>query len=209
MAIAQNPLTGKMSGSVANFVTSVSRGKNVVKSKAFMPKDANSEAQQFHRSIFKLLCDEYKSVKELVTDGFPQRPLDQTPYNSFISENFSEAIDTAGGTPKIDYTKMKVSLGSLEGVRVTAAEIVAEGVKISYDTKIRYNDALAEDMVMALVKRTDGERYVVKKERGTAETDSILLPAVGTNKEDIVYIYLIVVAPARQKASETVYVKIA
>jgi hypothetical protein len=35
MATSQNPLTGKMSGAVGNFVTSTLGSKNIVRSKAF------------------------------------------------------------------------------------------------------------------------------------------------------------------------------
>ena len=42
MSIAQNPLMGPMRKSMGNFTTSSYNGRNVVKSKAFMKKDARS-----------------------------------------------------------------------------------------------------------------------------------------------------------------------
>jgi len=39
MSLAQNPLTGQMRQSMANFVTTVYRGQNVIRAKVFMPKD--------------------------------------------------------------------------------------------------------------------------------------------------------------------------
>lgn len=53
MAISQNPMTGKMSGTMGNFVTSSLGSKNIVRAKAFGGRDANSEAQQMQRGGLK------------------------------------------------------------------------------------------------------------------------------------------------------------
>ena len=55
MSLAQNPLTGQMRQSMANFVTTVYRGQNVIRAKVFMPKNVNSIAQQKQRASFKLI----------------------------------------------------------------------------------------------------------------------------------------------------------
>ena len=41
MSLAQNPLTGQMRQFMANFVTTVYRGQNVIRAKVFMPKNVN------------------------------------------------------------------------------------------------------------------------------------------------------------------------
>lgn len=207
MAISQNPLTGKMSGSVANFVASVYRGKNVIKSKAFMPKDANSDAQKLHRGVFAMLCNEYKPLKELVDVGFPQRPMSQSPYNMFVGENMKTAIDRSSDTPVIDYAQLVVSAGTLNTVITTSVEITPEGVKVSYVPNTGSNGA-PDDVVMGVVKLKNDNAYTSRKVRGSAESDSLLFPIQGVVKEDIVYIYLSVVAADGERASSTIYVKV-
>ena len=206
MAISQNPLTGKMSGTVGNFVTSTYRGQNVIRSRAFNPKDANSEAQQKHRNVFRMLSDEYSSLAQLIKDGFPSRPQNQSAYNAFMAANLSGAVDKSGEYPVIDYPKMILSRGSLPKVNVLSAEVNTEGITVSYQPLSVFPGAAADDMVMAVTKTGDGAVFTVLKPRGDSETDSILLPASGVTKEDVLYIYLMVVSADKTKASQTVYV---
>ena len=62
MARSQNPLTGKMSGTVGNFVTSSLGSQNIVRTKAFSHRDANSEAQQKQRGGFKMIGELYQML---------------------------------------------------------------------------------------------------------------------------------------------------
>lgn len=206
MATSQNPLTGKMSGTVGNFVATTYRGQNVIRSKAFNPKDANSDAQQKHRSTFKLMSDEYTSLASIISIGFPSRPKNQSPYNAFMAANMPDAVDTSGETPAVDYSKMVLSKGSLPKVNVTSVEAGEEGVTIHYQPRTSYPEATADDVVTAVLKTTEGEVFTVTKPRGSAETDSVLLPLPNATSENVLYIYLIVVSANKQKASQTAYV---
>ena len=195
-----------MSGTVGNFVTSTYRGQNVVRSKAFNPKDANSEAQQKHRNIFKMMSDEYRSLTQLITVGFPTRPQNQSPYNAFMAENLSNAVDNTGEFPVIDYSKMIVSKGNLTKVNVQNASLTAEGVTVSYQPLSAMPGTAADDVIMAVLKTTGGAVYGVTKSRGSAETDTLLLPAASATADDVLYIYLSVVSADKARASSTVYV---
>ena len=121
MSLSQNPMTGIMHKSMANFVTTVYRGRNVIKAKVFMPKDVNSPAQQNQRACFKLIVKEYESFGGIPDLGFTNRPRVYSPYNAFMKANLSNAIDKTGVVPVIDYNKLVVSSGTLTEVIVTAA----------------------------------------------------------------------------------------
>lgn len=205
MATSQNPLTGKMSGSVGNFVTTTYKGRNVIRSKAFNPKDANSEAQQKHRSIFKLMSDEYTSLGSIIRIGFPSRPKNQSPYNAFMSANMAVAVDTSGEIPVVDYSKMVLSKGALPKVNVTSATIGEEGITVSYQPLSAYPEASADDVVYAVLKTVEGAVYSASKARGNSNTDSLLLPLPNVTAEDVLCIYVIVVSANKQKASQTSY----
>lgn len=205
MATSQNPLTGKMSGTVGNFVTTTYKGQNVIRSKAFNPKDANSEAQQKHRSVFKLMSDEYKSLASIISVGFPSRPKHQSPYNAFMAANMPVAVDTSGETPVVDYSSMILSKGSLPKVNVTSVEAGETGITVAYQPRTAYPEASPDDVVIAAVKTSEGAFYSATKARGELETDSILLPVLNATPENVLYIYLMVVSANKQKASPTVY----
>lgn len=208
MAISQNPLTGKMSGTVGNFVTSTHRGQNIVRSKAFNPKDANSEAQQKHRNLFRMLSEEYVSLASVVKNGFPTRPRVQTPYNAFMAINIPNAVDKSGSVPVIDYSKMVISKGSLVRVNLLGAELSVEGVTIRYQPQSHFPGASEDDEVVGVLKTKDGAVYAARKLRGKAETDELLISFPNASSEHVLYIYLLVLSADRSQVSQSVYVSV-
>ncbi len=113
MAFSQNPMTGQMTGSMANFVTSSRDGQNEIRSKAFNPRDANTPAQQLQRACFKLVADEYQSFGGATDEGFPDKESGKSGYNLFVAANLPAAIDKSEAEPVIDYSKLLVANGSL------------------------------------------------------------------------------------------------
>ncbi|NLI71732.1 MAG: hypothetical protein GX361_03260 [Bacteroidales bacterium] len=208
MAISQNPLTGKMSGTVGNFVTSTHRGQNIVRSKAFNPKDANSEAQQKHRNLFRMLSEEYVSLASVVKNGFPARPRVQTPYNAFMAINIPNAVDKSGSVPVIDYSKMVISKGSLVRVNLLGAELSVEGVTIRYQPQSHIPGASEDDEVVAVLKTQEGAVYVASKLRGSAEADEFLIAFPDASAERVLYAYLLVLSADRNSVSQSVYVSV-
>ena len=197
-----------MSGTVGNFVTSPYRGQNVVRSKAFNPKDANSEAQQKHRNMFVMIRDEYSSFMPFVSFGFPGRPQSQSPFNAFVAANLPEAVDQSGEYPVIDYSKLVLSKGSLTRVNALSKAVSEQGVTIHYQTLGGNEGVAADDVVSAVMKTASGAVYSASKPRGKEETDFLLLPAAGIVPEDVLCIYLLVLSADKTKASKSVYVSV-
>lgn len=206
MAVAQNPLTGQMSGTVANFVTSTRAKQNLVRSKAFKPRNANSELQQKHRGGFKLIVDENQSWGGVMELGFPEVPEGQTPYNVFMSANLPNAIDKSGVEPVIDYTKLTVANGSLPALVVADASIVANGISISYKTSLLIPKVNETDEVVAIVKTNSGEVLVETKVRSAEPVSTIVIPYPGIKVTDVKCCYLYVRSGDGSKASKSVYV---
>lgn len=208
MSISQNPMTGQMKKSMANFSTYTLNGQNIIRSKSFNRKDANSAAQQAHRSGFKLIVDEYKALGGIVAIGFPNRPETQTPYNAFMAANLPEAIDTSGAEPVIDYAKMIVADGSYTGVIVEKAVVAEAGITVTYKSQIAIRNAEATDKVVALAKTTDGAVYLTEGVRGNIAAGEITIGCPDVTKGDIVYVYLFVASPDGKKVSRSVYVPV-
>lgn len=205
MSKSQNPMTGQMKGSMANFVTTTRSGENVIRAKAFNPRNANTPAQQLQRACFKLIGDEYQTFGGITDEGFPEGPLNQSGYNQFIAANLPGAIDRGGAGPVIDYSKLVLSGGSLPQV-LADATVVAEGISITYQTNTRIPKINATDEVVVVAKTLIGELLVEKQVRGEAKTGTIVVDYPGIRAADVKCCYLFVRSADGSKASKSVYV---
>lgn len=208
MAKAQNPLTGQMSGKVANFVTSTLNGENLIRSKAFNPKDANTPAQQMQRASFKLISDEYLSWGRITDESFPERDTGQSSYNQFVAINLKASINKSGDTPLIDYSKLYLAKGTLVKPTVLKAEIVAGGVSITYKSQLKVVAVNADDQIVAAAKTQNNELLFEKQVRGEEATGTILLDYPGIKASDVKCCYLYVLSADGKKASPSAYVEI-
>lgn len=192
MSLSQNPMTGIMHKSMANFVTTVYRGRNVIKAKVFMPKDVNSPAQQNQRACFKLIVKEYESFGGITDIGLTSRPRIYSPFNEFVKANLPNAIDKTGAIPVIDYSKLVVSNGSLPEVPVISANVGATGITITYKSSLKLPKASETDEVVAFAKLKNHELIIERKIRGLSTTGTILLPypeTLDANEVECCYVF--------------------
>jgi hypothetical protein len=206
MAHSQNPLSGQMTGSVANFVTSSRNGQNEIRSKAFNPRNANTPAQQMQRTCFKLVGDEFQTFGGIPNEGFPERPSNQSGYNQFMAANLPAAIDKSGADPVIDYSKLVVANGTLPQVVVTGGSVNASGISITYQTNVKIPKINADDVVVVVAKTQIGELLYEKATRTDALSATILIDYPGIRATDIKCCYLFVLSADGTRASKSVYV---
>ena len=206
MSLSQNPMTGEMRQSMANFVTTVYRGQNVIRAKVFMPKNVNSIAQQKHRACFKLVVETYEALGGISDIGFPKCPRKLSPYNEFMLENLPHAVDKSGITPVIDYTKLVVSSGTLPKVIVQTAVAGAAGITLSYKTPILSPKVSETDEVVALALLKTGELVIARQPRGTQALGTILIAYAGINADDVECCYLFVLKEDGSNASDSTFV---
>ena len=206
MSKAQNPLTGQMSGSMGNFVTTRLGDKNIIRAKAFEPRDAKTEAQLKQRDGFKLIVDLFPALGSIPTEGFVQRPANASVYTAFIADNIPEAIDKSGETVVIDYKKLVVSDGSLSKVIVTETTLDETGITVRYLPSLKNELNKPTDEIVALALLASRELWVERKPRGSELTDSVLIPVTNVTATDILGIYVFAKRADGSKSSKTVYV---
>jgi len=119
MSIAESPLLGKMSKSMANFTLYTLNGKNIVRSKPFMKKDAKSKKQLVVRAHITALGKQYRMLSPILGLGFPEGSEFKSPQNMFLAANFSTAFELVDEQPVLRYPLMLISKGSLPEVVVT------------------------------------------------------------------------------------------
>jgi hypothetical protein len=208
MAISQNPLTGQMSGTVGNFVTSSLGSQNIVRTKAFRPRDAKTEAQVKQRDGFKMIVDLIPALGSIPEEGFVQRPADTSVYVAFMAANMPAAIDKSGETTVIDYSKLTVSNGSISKVIVTEATLDETGITVRYMPSLKNERNKPTDEIVALALLASGELWVERQPRGSELTDSILIPVTNVTAADMLGVYLFAKRADGSKSSKTTYVEI-
>jgi len=207
MSKSQNPMTGHMSGSMANFATYKRYGKNIIRSKAFEPKDANTVSQKAQRASFKLIVNAYESFGGITDTSFPKRAENQSPFNAFVAANLPEAIDKTGAAPVIVYRDLKVSAGTLPVVQTTAV-IDTDGITLSYESDLGNPRVSVTDQVIAFAQLKSGKLLIVRKVRGNFPTGTLLLTSDGIKASDVVCCYLFVQKADGSNASNSTYVAV-
>ena len=205
MSISQNPLTGGMKNSMANFITTRCGDKNVIRAKAFSPRDANSSSQRIQRASMKLIVVEHQSLGGITDIGFPAKKSGTSAYNLFVRANVPGALDKTGELPVIDYSKLVVAEGSLPPIEVVSAIVSASGIRVSYETDTEIPNVKGTDEVVAFVKTTTGKVIISRQPRGVTATGTILISHSGLNAENVVGCYLFVLSMDGKKASKSVY----
>lgn len=201
-------MTGMMKGSMANFVTTMHGNDNVIRSKAFNQKDANTISQQLQRACFKMGSEEYISFGGITDLGFPEKPKGKSAYNLFMGANLSAAIDKSGAEPVIDYSKLVVADGSLPQVVVTGGSTDATGITISYQTNLLIPKVSDTDEVVAIAKTTIGEVLIARQVRGTEVVGTITIAYPNIQAANVKCCYLFVRSADGLKASNSVYVSV-
>ena len=99
MSIAQNPLMGSMKKSMGNFTTYTLNGRNIVRSKAFMPKDSKSEKQLILRARMTGIGKMYKIFRSIINLGFPERENISFTSEYVCSSKFQNGFRDGGYYP--------------------------------------------------------------------------------------------------------------
>lgn len=113
MAIVQNPLIARTSGSVGNSVFSKWKRKNTLRSKSINPYPAPSPSQQLNRDIFAAAIVMANQIKPYFTYFYRGKSLKKSVYNIILS-NIISCFDPL--TLKLDTQKISkiiLSAGTL------------------------------------------------------------------------------------------------
>lgn len=199
-------MTGQMSGTVGNFVTSSLGSQNIVRAKAFNRKDAKTEAQIKQREGFKKMCELYPTLGSIPEEGFVERSANTSVYNAFMGANMPEALDKSGESTVIDYSKLTVANGSLSKVIVTAVTLDETGITVNYAPSLKNMRNLPTDEIVALVLLASGELWIERQSRGTELTATVLIPVTGISAADVLGMYVFAKRADGTKSGKSVFV---
>lgn len=208
MSIAENPLTGPMRKSMGNFTMYSYNGMNIVRSKAFRIKDAKTEKQLNMRARMTGIDEMYRRLSPVISLGFPEREINQSPQNRFVSVNFNTAFVMTDNAPVISYPLMLVAKGSLTPVTITEATIDAGGITLNYDARALSPNVNADDEIIACALLTTGALLKTRQFIGHKPIGTIKLNYTTLEAEQVVCCYVFVRSSDGEKASDSVYVEV-
>src|SRR5574344_1175407 len=110
MAIVQNTLIGKASGSVGGTTFTSWKGKNVLKSKPAQVANPRTAAQTAQRTKFIGAVASYRQMAPVVQQGFAGLAVGKSAYNAYASENIKNGSLSSDVVNMFDdLTKLKVA----------------------------------------------------------------------------------------------------
>ena len=208
MSIAESPLLGKMSKSMANFTLYTLNGKNIVRSKPFMKKDAKSKKQLVVRARITALGKQYRMLSPILGLGFPENSENKSPQNMFVAANFSTAFEMVDEQPVMHYPLLLISRGSLPEVKVTDVAMDAQGITIGYDVSAMFTDITATDEIIACMMLKTGALQIVRQILGFLTTGTVFLKFKDKEDEEVVCCYVFVRSGDGTKTSNSVFVEV-
>lgn len=113
MAIVQNPLISRASGTVGSSIFSKWKQKNTIRSKSINPYPSPSPAQQLCRDRFMYYSNFFSFVRSYIPVLFTSVSKKISPYNSCMRENISLFSGLGGLIPVGKVSSLKFSKGSL------------------------------------------------------------------------------------------------
>ena len=126
MAIVQNPITGRSSGTYAGAVFATQFGKNVLRSKPVSVSVSQSNASKLARQKFKAIAQAVKELLPALNVFFTSKQFGMPIMSYIIGQCYDEAVSGLLDYVEVDYTKIVPAPDSLQlGEYISA--VVSEG----------------------------------------------------------------------------------
>lgn len=208
MARVQNTLIGKSSGSVGGATFSTWKGINVLKSKAIVVANPQTQLQQNQRNRMALLVAMFRAVAGAINIGYSKLATEMSAYNAFIQANLLPA-NFGGSAPSMTlvYANLLTAKGTMGETPITAVT----GTNASANVPVTWNQALTpigssvDDIAVAAVYNQTQNvwGYVASAARSTGTTTVVMPTQVATS--DVLHGYLFFRNPLTGEVSDSAY----
>ena len=147
MAITQNPIVGRMHGTLGNAVASKWKGRNTLRSKALTVANPQTDAQMKQRSKFDIVLGFARIFSVVIRVGFKEVATTISEYNAFMSENMlNDFLGYVSNAWVADHSKLVLAKGSLDVTIAssTASNASADTITINFPTSPAGNQSNAD-----------------------------------------------------------------
>jgi hypothetical protein len=209
MAIVQNTLIGKSSGSVGGTTFTTWKGKNVLKSKAVVVANPRKPKQVARRDVFTTLLSWFRLIASVVNVGFIEMAKGMSSYNAFMSYNLLYGWDwTDLEDPVYTPDAFIISKGSIASTPITTvvADISDGTVEFTFPTTATLPGQSLTDLVICAARNGDKDVWTcaVSSTARSTGTYALTLPA-GTENGDTIECYLGFINIEGTKASDSYF----
>lgn len=206
MAITQNPITGRMHGTLGNAVASKWKGRNTLRSKALTVANPQTDGQMKQRAKFKILTTLAKMLSNVIRTGFKETAVSVTEFNRFMAVNSANgflqwSIDRWITNPSV----LQLSDGSLDQTAVTSvvAPNNSNQVTVNFPTAVDGNKS-ANDKVICVIEGIENGGMSIGSVSRSAGSAVVTMDKPVLSG-DICNVYLFFNSADGRKQSGTVY----
>lgn len=192
MAITQNPITGRMYGTLGNAVASKWKGKNTLRSKALSVANPQTDAQMKQRAKFAILTSLAKILSNVIRTGFKETAVSVTQFNKFMS------INSGNGYLEWDTdhwlavpSKLELSDGSLDSTHISSVTGTNGGstLTVNFPTAVDGNKSANDKVYCVIDGNGNGGANIATINRSTGSAVITMHGAVATGEKYNVYLF--------------------
>lgn len=206
MAITQNPITGRMYGTLGNAVASKWKGKNTLRSKALSVANPQTDAQMKQRAKFKILTVLGKILSMAIRVGFKETAVAVTQSNRFMSINSNNGYLTWDTDHwEADPSKLELSAGSLDSTSISSVTGTNGGstMTVNFPTAVDGNKSANDKVYCVIDGNGNGGADIATINRSVGTAVITMDRAVATGEKYNVYLFFN--SADGRKQSNTVY----
>lgn len=153
MARVQNPIVGRMSGTLGNAIGSKWKGRNTLRAKPLEVANPRTDGQVKQRSRFNIVLALAKTFASVIRVGFAETAVSITQFNRFMQVNMLNDLLSWNGTEWVaDYSKMVLAEGSLDSTPVASvsASNGSASVTVSFPSTVTGNKSAGDKACIVL-----------------------------------------------------------
>ncbi len=208
MSIVTQGILGGFSGKTGPVIGSTWRGRSIMRAKPVFKKNRTfTQPQMDQQEKFKLMMTFLRGIDYLLNLTYKTNNRERTGFQEAFSANLRDAITGLESPYSIDYSKVKVSKGSIPVLSPATFESdTSNMVKFGWnDTLDSTNRAGAADIAIGVVYCPENNLFLISQ-FNTRRSDRELLvdAAIFINKE--VHGWLFFLSDDESKASNSQYV---
>ena len=152
MAIVQNPITGRSSGALSNFVFSTRYKKNIVRSKPMTVANPRTAAQTAQRTKFASAVQFYQLYRVVLDYHLHSFSKTMSMFNQFMSWNVNAFNPAAAGILAAQIPRLIFGKGNLDTVfKNSLAASATHGISVAASVIPNPNIVKSSDVLCILV----------------------------------------------------------
>ena len=189
MAIVQNPITGRSSGTYAGAVFATQFGKNVLRSKPVSASVSQSDASKLARQKFKALAEALKELLPALSLFFTSKEFGMPVFSYMLKQAYHSAVSGTLNNVVVDYSKLLVAQDSLGMGQYIRSE-QNEGEYITYLTQPAVTNLIGAEntLDLACYNASSGKLVSVKTSLpSTADDFQFLSSLIGIGDDIMLF----------------------